>query len=497
MLTSQTTGDKLSEQYTYYLNGNQKSKTSNGTTTVYEYDKMNRLISENDTDYSFDDFGNRISMTNGTVTTSYTYDLNNRLSESNEVNGDITTNTKFFYDNNGNQITKAVMVNQPYAEGMSGDYTISNTSDSFVALYEYNCYNQLVGVDTNGVVSNYAYAPDGLRHSKTVGGNTITFVYDNANVVEEITADSTNKYYRGIEIIKNDDNLYYLYNGQGDVSLLINNAGTTVADYAFDAYGNQSQENTIYNPFGYRGEYTDTESGLIYLRARMYSPNTGTFITEDPIKDGLNWYVYCENNPILFVDQTGEKYEFANPWIRQKVIWENGVFALECLGFYVSAQMLHHSIRWFYAEDVNIKSTSEDMIVSGTDRINGETVVNMLKNSHRINNEIDWLTKCYGDDGETYFLWQGVLSLNETTDSYLSFNNATVTLIGNKELNGVWNVNVNVYDIYDFDREKIEEINSFESAIGSAAGTYAWIEQIPLLGAIKTYDINVNFDVTR
>jgi len=497
MLTSQTTGDKLSEQYTYYLNGNQKSKTSNGTTTVYEYDKMNRLISENDTDYSFDDFGNRISMTNGTVTTSYTYDLNNRLSESNEVNGDITTNTKFFYDNNGNQITKAVMVNQPYAEGMSGDYTISNTSDSFVALYEYNCYNQLVGVDTNGVVSSYAYAPDGLRHSKTVGGNTITFVYDNANVVEEITADGTNKYYRGIEIIKNDDNLYYLYNGQGDVSLLINNAGTTVADYAFDAYGNQSQENTIYNPFGYRGEYTDTESGLIYLRARMYSPNTGTFITEDPIKDGLNWYVYCENNPILFVDQTGEKYEFANPWIRQKVIWENGVFALECLGFYVSAQMLHHSIRWFYAEDVNIKSTSEDMIVSGTDRINGETVVNMLKNSHRINNEIDWLTKCYGDDGETYFLWQGVLSLNETTDSYLSFNNATVTLIGNKELNGVWNVNVNVYDIYDFDREKIEEINSFESAIGSAAGTYAWIEQIPLLGAIKTYDINVNFDVTR
>ena len=212
MLTSQTTGDKLSEQYTYYLNGNQKSKTSNGTTTNYEYDKMNRLISENDTDYSFDDFGNRISMTDGTVTTSYTYDLNNRLSESNEVNGDITTNTKFFYDNNGNQITKATMVNQPYTEGMSGDYTISNVSDNFVALYEYNCYNQLVGVDTDGTVSSYTYSPDGLRHSKTVGGETTTFVYDVANVIEEITADGTKKYYRGIEIVKNDAGLYYLYN---------------------------------------------------------------------------------------------------------------------------------------------------------------------------------------------------------------------------------------------------------------------------------------------
>ncbi len=305
MLTSQTTGDKLSEQYTYYLNGNQKSKTSNGTTTSYEYDKMNRLISENDTDYSFDDFGNRISMTDGTVTTNYTYDLNNRLSESNEINGDITTNTKFFYDNNGNQITKAVMVNQPYAEGMSGDYTISNISDSFIALYEYNCYNQLVGVDTNGVVSSYAYAPDGLRHSKTVDGNTTTFVYDNANVIEEITADGTNKYYRGVEIIKNDDNLYYLYNGQGDVSLLIDNDGTTVADYVFDAYGNQLEENTIYNPFGYRGEYTDAESGLVYLRARMYDPLTGRFINEDPAKSGINWYTYCNNNSILFIDPFG------------------------------------------------------------------------------------------------------------------------------------------------------------------------------------------------
>ena len=228
-----------------------------------------------------------------------------RLYTLNEVNGDITTNTKFFYDYNGNQISKAVMVNQPYAEGMSGDYTISNTSDSFVALYEYNCYNQLVGVDTNGVVSSYDYAPDGLRYSKTVGGNTTTFVYDNANVVEEITADGTNKYYRGIEIIKNNNDSYYLYNGQGDVAILIDANGTSVADYVFDAYGNQSEKNTVYNPFGYCGEYTDTESGLIYLRARMYDSQTGRFINEDPARSGTNWYVYAENNPILFIDPSG------------------------------------------------------------------------------------------------------------------------------------------------------------------------------------------------
>lgn len=320
MLTSQTTGDKLCETYSYYLNGNVKTKVSGGDTTNYTYDSMNRLISENSTQYTFDDFGNRLTMSDDESTTIYTYDLNNRLKESNKVEGDTTTTTQFFYDYNGNQITKVIMVNQPYSEGMSGDYTISDISNNYIALYEYNCYNQLIGVDTNGVVSNYTYSPDGLRHSKTVGDNTTIFVYDNANVIEEITADGINKYYRGIEIIKNDGGLYYLYNGQGDVKFLIDNTGAVAANYTFDAYGNQSQENTVYNPFGYRGEYTDFESGLIYLRARMYDAQTGRFISEDPVQDGLNWYAYCVNNPIMFVDLFGLKPEGTS-------IYQGGVYS--------------------------------------------------------------------------------------------------------------------------------------------------------------------------
>jgi len=304
MLTSQTSGNKLTESYTYYLNGNQKSKTSNGQTTNYVYDKMNRLTRENDTVYTFDDFGNRKTMTEGEATTTYTYDLNNRLLESNEVMGDAEVNAKYFYDANGNQTTKAVMSSAVY-DGESAGHTVTGDTNEYIAIYDYNCYNQLVGVDTNGVVSSYAYLPDGMRLSKTVGTDTITFVYDGANIVEEITAGGVNKYYRGIEIIKNDDNVYYLYNGQGDVAILTDNAGNTVASYIFDAYGNTDSENSVYNCFGYRGEYADFESGLIYLRARMYDPSTGRFINEDPIRDGLNWYVYCGSNPVMFVDVLG------------------------------------------------------------------------------------------------------------------------------------------------------------------------------------------------
>ncbi len=60
------------------------------------------------------------------------------------------------------------------------------------------------------------------------------------------------------------------------------------------------------NPFRYSGEYFDAESGDYYLRARYYAPGLGRLLTEDPAHDGNNWYVYCNNNPVKYVDPSGE-----------------------------------------------------------------------------------------------------------------------------------------------------------------------------------------------
>ncbi len=306
LLTSQTSGDKLTEEYAYYLNGNIKTKTVNGEVTTYRYDGMNRLSNENGTEYFFDNFGNRLAMLTDDAAVDYEYDLNNRLVKITEYGDDYVTKTvSMFYDRNGNLISKAVMTNKRFGEDVSGDYTVSQNSDENVALYEYNCYNQLTGADTGGVMSRYTYLPDGMRAAKTVGGNTTAFVYDNSNIVAEITADGMNKYLRGAELIKNGDGIYYVINGMGDAAMLLNPDGNAAASYVFDAYGVQISGGDVYNPLGYRGEYTDSESGLIYLRARMYDPATGRFLTEDPAHDGDNWYVYCSNNPIVFVDPTG------------------------------------------------------------------------------------------------------------------------------------------------------------------------------------------------
>ena len=56
----------------------------------------------------------------------------------------------------------------------------------------------------------------------------------------------------------------------------------------------------------------DPDTGLHYSNARWYDPELGRFITEDPIKDGLNWYAYCGNNPVNYVDPTGLKLKLKN-----------------------------------------------------------------------------------------------------------------------------------------------------------------------------------------
>jgi hypothetical protein len=45
------------------------------------------------------------------------------------------------------------------------------------------------------------------------------------------------------------------------------------------------------------------------MRARYYEPGSGRFISEDPARDGLNWFAYCDNDPVLNVDATGKHWE--------------------------------------------------------------------------------------------------------------------------------------------------------------------------------------------
>lgn len=63
---------------------------------------------------------------------------------------------------------------------------------------------------------------------------------------------------------------------------------TALLGISYDAFENVTSDKTA-APFGYSGEYTDFETGYIYLGNRYYDPDKGKSISEDPICDGLNY----------------------------------------------------------------------------------------------------------------------------------------------------------------------------------------------------------------
>ena len=85
--------------------------------------------------------------------------------------------------------------------------------------------------------------------------------------------------------------------------------GAITKSYTYDAFGvEQNIDDADDNAFRYCGEYYDSESGTIYLRARYYDPAIGRFISRDSVTGknadplSLNLYTYCHNNPVYFYD---------------------------------------------------------------------------------------------------------------------------------------------------------------------------------------------------
>ena len=55
----------------------------------------------------------------------------------------------------------------------------------------------------------------------------------------------------------------------------------------------------------YAGKEIDTETGLTYHWNRWRNEEGDAFISEDPIRDGYNWYGYALGNPFKYADGTG------------------------------------------------------------------------------------------------------------------------------------------------------------------------------------------------
>jgi RHS repeat-associated protein len=114
---------------------------------------------------------------------------------------------------------------------------------------------------------------------------------------------------RPLSFERNGQSHYYHADLLGSIRRVTSESGAVVNSYAYDAYGRFVQTSSdVVNPFAFTGREFDSESGLHYYRARYYSPETGRFLSPDPIGflgNDLNLYRYVHNNPVNATDPTG------------------------------------------------------------------------------------------------------------------------------------------------------------------------------------------------
>ena len=294
--------------------------------------------------YRYDCMGNIVEIfENGRTVCRYEYDSLGRLTR--EDNVDFAKTTTWAYDNNGNIIAKyeyeltAKPTNElhlldcnyiPYTYDDNSDMLLSYGNETFVydAIGNPTTYrgkNVMWTVGRRLMIYDggvYGYDARGRRISK----NGASFTYDsNGNIIKQSNGLVFMYDHTGVFAVQyNGATYFYRKDIQGNIIAILDNTGTVVVKYKYDAWGKckvldatgaEITDNThigILNPFRYRSYYFDHGIGLYFLKTRYYDPEIGRFMTIDDIAyidpeniNGLNLYAYCGDNPVMYSDPNG------------------------------------------------------------------------------------------------------------------------------------------------------------------------------------------------
>ncbi len=275
----------------------------NGNWT-YAYDDLNRLLtsacaatcpnglSAQSFTYDYDRFGNRWHQNapQGGPAPQYSFDVNNRISGS----------------------------------GMTYDAAGNITNDSF-HTYTYDGENRITQVDA-GATGTYVYDAAGQRARKTTASATVDYLYDlSGHLITEI--DSSGAWTRG-EVYAGGRHVATYSGGVNGITYFshvdwlgterartraIGTVSETCVSFVFGD-GQACAGSGDPSPLHFTGKMRDTESNLDYFGARHYGSTMGRFMAPDDVRndshplDPQSWdeYVYVRDNPLRYVDPTGE-----------------------------------------------------------------------------------------------------------------------------------------------------------------------------------------------
>ncbi len=320
-------GTTTISSFDYLINGigNITQKRTPAGDFDYGYDGNNQLIGATNPEtaidevYQYDSLGNRTSDQGG----SYTYDQTGQKLQEDYKN-------LYYYDSNGNLSSKIEK---------STNKTTNFIYNSENRLIEYKEFDEQANLIRS---SSYAYDALGRRIEKVVtdfqvpaNNKTKRYVYDGEDILLVLNEnnETISKYTHSslriddalaIDNKIDDKSYYFLKDHLGSIVDIVNDDLSFKQHYAYSSFGELQKVTDIggndvtVNPilehhFAYTGREYDQESGLYHYRARAYYAETGRFLQTDPhagyFKIPLtvvNKYGYASNNPMKFVDPSGE-----------------------------------------------------------------------------------------------------------------------------------------------------------------------------------------------
>jgi RHS repeat-associated protein len=309
----------------------------------YEYDTLNRLVSEESivqgrtskAFYNYDLAGNRTSVVfsnnQAQITNNYALGVGDRLAS-------WGTNGFALYDAAGNPTNlisnDGLELNLKWDERYRlEEVTTNHANDPKKARYSYDVVGRRVarsvaggGATGSTNVEYYVYDGNQVVADLDANGNLLrTYIWGPGidNLLSITLHPSTNSSSPVLHRVLPAPITYYALKDHLNSVLALTDAdGVVVESYEYDAYGHTtildgngipqvsslgSPASSIGNRYMWQGREYDAETGLYYFRARWYSPETGRWLSKDPIgiSGGLNLYDFCGNNPVNFVDPYG------------------------------------------------------------------------------------------------------------------------------------------------------------------------------------------------
>ena len=476
----------LSYDYSYDNNGNITEIKQNGKLiNKYTYDSLNEVKEEYDyvnkfyINYSYDGAGNLQNKYEQVLDPTYGYPTGTQHGNTYEytdtswkdkltkINGDNIT-----YDANGNPLT--------YRDGMT---------------FEWENGRILKKISTSDKSVQMSYDSNGMRTQKTVDGVKTNYYYDsNKNLIALVKGNDTLLFYydsdgNATSFSYNGTMYFYVKNLQGDVIRIIDLAGTEVASYVYDSWGNIKDtkgDTTVreLNPIRYRGYVYDTETSLYYLQSRYYDPFTGRFLNADDTHYIMfpslmaNLYTYCDNNAISNTDTNGK-----TAWL-----WMLGLYAVKKS---MPLQFYFHSI--LNRQRYKCYDFSDNSMYA--DKILGSMAYYNFKKKYHIINLYPALERMYHQN-RLYMIYNGTFDPYHTgeRDLYLSIGQCKVNICYviygnvNKRHDIAYSVTVTFTDDYDFEHWTKSKKNLLTMCINNILGYYP-----QSLGLIVPYSWRIQY----